>query len=293
MSGSDGIQDIDRRAFLRTVTAVGLGGLALPACARGESASSPGDRLDRIGVQLYTVRERMRRSVPETLRAVAELGYREVETHDLFGLSPERFRAELDRVGLVSPAGHVPLQEIRENPGATLGAARTLGQRWVIVPWIDEAQRTPDGYRELAEALNRFGAASRDRGIRAGYHNHEFEFLPLEGGISGFDLLLAETDPALVDFELDLFWAVKGGSDPLTLFQQHPGRFPLCHVKDMADIGGEQRMVAVGQGEIDFARIFGQGEQAGLRHFFVEHDNPPDSLASLRTSIEHLRQLTF
>src|SRR5690606_15105937 len=117
--------------------------------------------------------------------------------------------------------------------------------------------------------------------LRFGFHIHATEFAPLPEGGTGYDILLAETDPALVDMELDLFWAVRGGHDPVDLFQQHPGRFALCHVKDMADMGGASEMVDVGAGEIDFARIFRLAEVAGLQHYFVEHDDPDDALSSV------------
>lgn len=285
--------EMDRRRFLGAVAALGLGGLAFPACNMGAAASSRRGDLPRIGVQLYTVRDRMRQNVEQTLRAVAEIGYDEVETHDFFGSTPAQFRALLDRFGLASPAGHVPLTAVRSELDATLAAAETVGQRWVIVPWIEESERTADGYRRVAEDLNAAGRVARERGLRVGYHNHDFEFEPLPGETTGFDILLRDTDPELVGIELDLFWAVKGGADPLALFAAHPGRFPLCHVKDMQGIGGAERMVDVGQGEIDFAAIFARSEQAGLRHYFVEHDQPEDSLESLRRSYDHLRQLTF
>jgi sugar phosphate isomerase/epimerase len=283
---------MNRRNFLSTIAATGLAGIGLNACRQGTSAAAGGG-LDRVGLQLYTVRERMAGDVAGTLREVAAVGYREVETAGLFDLSPEQFRAALDTVGLASPAGHFPIDAARQQPAELLALARTLGQRWVVIPWLDDAERTPDGYQRLADDLNRFGAAARDEGIRVAYHNHDFEFEPLPDGRTGFDLLLAGTDPALVDLELDLFWAVKGGHDPITLFSAHPGRFALCHVKDMTDIAGSQDMVAVGLGEIDFADIFARAKQAGLQHYFVEHDNPGDALASIRTSFEHLRQLSF
>jgi sugar phosphate isomerase/epimerase len=285
---------MDRRKFLGSLAVAGLGTVGLAACARAGSAPlNNGRRLDRIGVQLYTVRTRMQQGVPQTLRAVADMGYREVETAGLFDLTPQQFRAELDRVGLVSPAGHYPINALRDNTAGTLTTAAALGQRWLVVPWLDPAERTAAGYRRLAADLNSAGTAARDRGLRVGYHNHEFEFDRVDGQRTGMDILLAETDPALVDIELDLFWAVKAGHDPLTLFAAHPGRFRLCHVKDMADIGGAERMVDVGQGQIDFARIFARSEQAGLQHYFVEHDNPSDPMATLRNSIEHVRQLEF
>jgi sugar phosphate isomerase/epimerase len=284
---------MDRRTFLGTLASAGVGGLALAGCARPLPAGVPAGRLERIGVQLYTVRDRMQQDVPGTLQQIAGLGYREVETAGLYNLTAQQLREHLDRNGLVSPAGHYPIQALRNDLNGTLATAQTLGQQWVIVPYLDQSERTVDGYRRVAQDLNRAGASARDRGLRVGYHNHEFEFDPLPGGRTGYDILLDETDSTLVDMELDLFWAVRAGHDPVTLFERQPGRFPLCHVKDMVGVGTEHRMVDVGQGEIQFARIFAASRRAGLRHFFVEHDNPGDSIASIRNSIQHLQQLTF
>lgn len=282
-------EGLDRRTFLGAL-AGGLAGLGLLGCNEPPAeAAAPWAR--RPGVQLYTVRTLMQRDVAETLGAVAAAGYREVETAGLFGMAPEEFRAALDRAGLVSPAGHTPIEALRQSLDASLASARTLGQEWVVVPWLDEAERTPEGYRRVAAELNRFGAAAVDRGLRVGYHNHDFEFEELEGGVRGYDLLLADTDPELVDIELDLFWAVNAGQDPVALFERHPGRFPLCHVKDMADRGGAGTQAPVGQGDIDFARIFAHADQAGLRHYFVEQDDPADPLASIRASHAYLQRL--
>ncbi|HEX6908998.1 MAG TPA: sugar phosphate isomerase/epimerase [Longimicrobium sp.] len=291
MPASQESDPIDRRRFLGILGAAGLGGAALSACAAAGAA--PGRRLERIGVQLYTVRDRMRADVAGTLRAVAALGYAEVETAGLFDLAPERFREALDAAGLVSPAGHYSIDDLRREPEPVLATARTLGQQWAVVPWLAEGERNAEGYRRVAADLNRFGAAGRHHGVRIAWHNHDFEFAPLPGGGTGFDILVAETDPALVDLELDVYWAVQGRQDPAALVARHPGRTRLCHVKDMAGVGGARTMVDVGQGAIDFASILTAGREAGLAHFFVEHDTPADSLASIRNSIQHLRRLTF
>ena len=281
---------LDRRTFLG-VLAGGIAGLGILGCNEPPAeAAAPWVR--RPGVQLYTVRSLMERDVAGTLAAVAETGYREVETAGLFGMTPAAFRVSLDSAGLVSPAAHTPIEALRQSLDASLDSARTLGQEWVVVPWLAEGERTPDGYRRVAAELNRFGAAARERGLRVGYHNHDFEFEELPGGARGYDILLAETDPALVDIELDLFWAVKAGQDPVALFERAPGRFPLCHVKDMADRGGTEAQVPVVAGEIDFGRIFAHADEAGLRHYFVEEDNPADPLQSIRSSYAHLQQLT-
>jgi sugar phosphate isomerase/epimerase len=283
-----------RRTFLGRLAAAGLGGHAFVGCAPGGTESLGGANLERLGLQLYTVRDQLRQSFAATLATIAEIGYREVETAGLQGLTAAQFRTELDRVGLSSPAGHYGLAELRQNATGTFDTAQALGQQWVIVPSLDANDRTADGFRRVADELNRYAVAARERGLRVGYHNHDFEFRPLdglgaEGPRHGYDLLLAGTDPALVSIELDIYWAVRGGYDPVALFSAHPGRFPLCHLKDMADRDGSQSMADVGRGEIDFPTILSAAGVAGLQHYFVEHDNAPDPLASIRRSFDYLR----
>jgi sugar phosphate isomerase/epimerase len=285
---------MDRRTFLARAALGGLAGYGLSACAGGTPASGAAG-IERLGVQLYSVRDRMNQDVRGTLAAIAAIGYQEVETAGLYNLTPQAFREELDRAGLVSTAGHYGLNDLRQNVDGTLEIARTLGQEWVVVPSLGGDDRTPEGYRRVADELNRFAQTAGQRGLKFAYHNHDWEFAPLDdpAAANGYDLLLALTDPDLVGMELDIFWAIKGGEDPLGLFGRYPGRFPLCHVKDMADMQGAQRMTDVGSGEVDFGRIFQQSAQAGLQHYFVEHDSPEDSLASVTASHDYLRSAGF
>ena len=268
------------------------GGGTPGAGASAEPPPSPVPGARAVGLQLYTVRTLMQRDVPGTLRALADIGYTQVEPHDYFGYTPERLRALLDELRLTSPSGHRSWNDLKTDLDGVLDAARVLGQRYVVLPWIEERDRTAAGYRALAADLERFGRAARERGLRMAYHNHDFEFdarvLP---GTTPYDLLLAETDPSLVWFELDLFWATKAGRDPVALFERHPGRFPMVHVKDMRGVRGAQEMVEVGAGEIDFARIFAARARAGLEYQFVEHDNPADPLASVRASFATVQRL--
>ncbi|HEX6060386.1 MAG TPA: sugar phosphate isomerase/epimerase, partial [Gemmatimonadaceae bacterium] len=127
-------------------------------------------------------------------------------------------------------------------------------------------------------------------GLSFAYHNHEFEFEPTDGVVP-YDILLADTDPSLVKMELDLYWATVGGQDPVAMFERHPGRFPLWHVKDARGSGSTREQTAVGEGTIDFRRIFDHGSQAGVQHMFVEADEPADPLALVRTSYENVRRL--
>ncbi len=159
-----------------------------------------------------------------------------------------------------------------------------------MVASIAPANRTSlDGYRSMADRFNRVAERAKAAGLTFGYHNHDFEFEPLEGRMP-WDVLLEETDPALVKLELDLYWITKAGGDPFKYLTEHPGRFPLVHVKDMATDGS---MVDVGAGTIDFAALFARSGQAGIKHYFVEHDNPGEPFQSLAASYRYLRNLEF
>ncbi|QXD14039.1 sugar phosphate isomerase/epimerase [Rhodocaloribacter litoris] len=288
---------MNRRHFLHA-SALALGGLALGGCAREDAApgtadatATAGRRLDRIGLQLYTVRSLMQEDVPGTLARVAEIGYDEVEFAGYFDHSPADIRAMLEANGLAAPSTHTMLASVQgDRLEATVAQAAEVGHRYLVVAWLAPEERaTLDHYRRHAETFNRAGEACRAAGLQFAYHNHDFEFMDLEGQ-RPYDLLLAETDPELVQMELDLYWITKAGFDPMTYFEQYPGRFPLCHVKDMAADG---TMADVGAGTIDFAAIFAHAGHAGLRHYFVEHDNPADPLASISASYAHLSALTF
>ena len=286
---------IDRRLFLKVTAGTAVGGLLHLGCSEGTADDemvpvAPARSLDRIGVQLYTVRTLMEQDFAGTLQAVADAGYDEVEFAGYFDHEPEEVRAILERTGLAAPATHVSIDALREDSAAAIAHAKAVGHRYIIAPWLAVEERgSIDDYRRLAALFNDIGQACRDEGLRFGWHNHEFEFEETDGEIP-FDVLLDETDPELVVFELDLFWTVVGGHDPLDYFERYPGRFPLCHVKDRAEDG---TMVDVGAGGIDFAGIFARAEQAGLEHFFVEHDEPADPIASITASHDYLAALTY
>ncbi|HEU4643017.1 MAG TPA: sugar phosphate isomerase/epimerase [Gemmatimonadaceae bacterium] len=287
---------LSRRHFLRLLggaaASVGmLSGTAPLAMACSSPLEEKGQRtLGPIGIQLYTVRTLMDRDVEGTLAALARIGYAEVELAGLHGKTAREMRAILDRHGLKCPSSHISMQDIRERWPAALDDAHALGQRYIVCPWIDESDRTPDGYRRVAAELNRAGETALKSGVQLAYHNHDYEFAPIAGGIVPYDLLLAECDPSLVRMELDLYWIVKAGGDPLTYFASHPGRFPLVHAKDITATG---QMVDVGKGTIDFRAIFARTSEAGIAHVFVEHDDPPSPLDDVRESYEYLRHLRY
>ena len=273
-----------RRQCLQALT---VGGTLL---ASGVVQAAHHRRIERVGLQLFTVRDRMARDVPGTLAAVAAIGYREVETAGTGDLSPQAFAAALTDAGLTAPAAHIPINALVEQPEAVLEAAEIIGYAYLVVPWLPPEMRTAEGYGRTIDALNRFGERSARVGIQTAYHNHDFEFTGKIGaaGITPYDLMLQHCDPALVKFELDLFWAAHAGADAAAYLRGDPTRFPMCHVKDRSADG---QMTDVGAGTLPFAELFAAG--SGLRHYFVEHDRPQDSLASVAASYAAVSTLRF
>jgi sugar phosphate isomerase/epimerase len=157
------------------------------------------------------------------------------------------------------------------------------------MPWIMPHQRSLNKYKEYIELFNKFGEQCQGAGLKFAYHNHDFEFEVIDG-IRPMDLLLEETDKNLVSFELDLYWIIKAGEDPLGYIKKYPNRFPLWHIKDMASDGS---MRDVGEGIIDFEEIFKLRKLSGLEHYYVEHDNPPDSLMTASRSFDALLKLNI
>jgi len=224
-----------------------------------------------------------------TLARVAELGYREMEFAGYFGKSATEVRRTLDRLGINSPAAHIQLQAVRDNLEGEIEYAATLGQKYIVVPSLPGNERTLSHYQQHAELLNRAGEVCQSAGLKMGYHNHDFEFEVTDGRVP-YDILLAETEPGLVDMEMDLFWIVTAGANPVDYFENYPGRFTMLHVKDMARDGS---MTDVGRGTINFSSLFTYVESAGFEHYFVEHDNPGDGLQSVAYSINSIRNMVF
>lgn len=295
---------MNRRTFLQTSLA------AATVAASRPSWPAEAHRIERVGLQLYTVRKLMKTDFEGTLAKVAQTGYKEVEFAGYFEHTPQQVHAILDKNGLTAPSAHFDYKVVEKQWPETIEIAKTIGHSFVVCPWIEVAQRKePDGWKRAADLFNRAGEAAQKAGIQFAYHNHAFEFEPSEslGGKLPYDFLLAETDPKLVKMEMDLCWITVGGHDPLDYFSRYPGRFPLVHVKDWStkepagnDYGGAVgphskpgHMVDAGQGEVDFKRIFAQSAKAGVQHYFVENDEPESPLEDLKISYDYLTRLRF
>src|SRR5216683_784287 len=256
---------MNRRTFIET-------SIAATMVASRPAWAAEAHQIDRVGLQLYTVRDLMKKDFEGTIARVAQVGYKEVEFAGYFDKSPQDVRKILDANKLTSPSEHVPYDTVAKKWPETLEAAQKAG-------------------------------------IQFAYHNHAFEFEPSEalGGKLPYDFLLAETDAKLVKMEMDLCWITVGGHDPLEYFNRYPDRFPLVHVKDWStkgpggnDYGGATgaaskpgHIADPGQGEVDFKRVFAESGKAGIQHYFVENDEPKSPFDDLKISYDYLATLKF
>lgn len=271
-----------RREFIATAAGVATAG-CVPSIVLSDA---PPRRVP--GIQLYTLRDAMANDIEGTLQAVAGIGYREVEFAGYQGRSPADVRALLRRYDLSAPSAHVDPIAARDDPTAVAGQAAEVGHSYAVIAWLPpETRNTMDDYRAWADVCNRFGEACRAAGLRAAYHNHDFEFVRLDGGVP-FDLLMRRTDPELVDFELDFYWVRKSGHDISDVLGTAPQRFTLSHIKDF---GSDGDIVDVGRGTIDFGAILASSVASGIRHCFVEHDRPADPFKSAAFSYFALREI--
>jgi sugar phosphate isomerase/epimerase len=246
-------------------------------------------RHDQIAVQLYTVRELAAVDLPGTLRQVSEAGYRAVELAGLPKTTPEALRDLLSGHGLRPMASHEPLESLRQDLPGILHRMTVLACPRIVVPWLPEIERTTaDGARNLARELGRLARACADRGIRLGYHNHAFEFAPLDG-TTVWQVLLDELPPE-VDLELDVYWATIGGRDPVELIRSLDERLRLLHMKDMSS-GPDRGDVTPGDGILPWMEIVAAGTEHGVEWYVVEEDNPRDAIVEITRGRAYLQAL--
>jgi sugar phosphate isomerase/epimerase len=296
---------MNRRTFLQSSLATGvLASVPLPSWAASH-------QIDKVGVQLYTVRNLMKTDFAGTIAKVASIGYKEVEFTDYFDHSPKDIRAILDHHGLTAPSCHVSYDIVQNHWLETIDAAHTIGHAFIVCPWIDENERkTADGWKRVVETFNKAGEAGRRADIQFAYHNHWWEFGPDPslGGKLPYDYLLTNTNSKLVRMEMDLGWISVAGQDPVAYFTKYPGRFALVHVKDfnsLPHLASDQLasfnpqkleaedMTAPGSGIIDWKRVFAHANQAGIQHYFLEHDVPKDPWAVLTSGYQYLSSIRF
>ncbi|WP_010544197.1 sugar phosphate isomerase/epimerase family protein [Sphingomonas elodea] len=279
---------LDRRTLLAgagSATTLAVMGRLVPAAHAA--------RIQAVGIQLYTVRDIFQKDPAGTLEAIAKIGYREVE----FGgggydsMDPAMLRRAMEKAGLRCPSLHIGYDALLGQFDKSVTMARTLGAQTVVLPYMTDQYRTEAGWSGAVPNFTKFATQLKQAGIGFAYHNHDFEFTTKPGGVSLYDRLLKETDPALVKVELDLYWAKRAGQDLAALIDRLNTRLYSYHVKDMRADGS---MAAVGTGTIDFAALFKRRASAGVRHFYVENDQAPAPyLPDITTSFKTLQTLRF
>ena len=297
---------IRRRSFL--AQAGGLGALALVCAAAPRRAGS--DPLGMpIGIQLWSVKDALQADPAGTLQKLRQIGYRNVETAGFAGLSAREFRQLVDAAGLKCPSAHLDFMHV--EPEALFEAAHSLGAQYAVAsilrvgsgatPELSPALKgaagvlkgmTLDDARKTAELANRIGAQAKKTGLQFAYHNHFFEFVDMGGGAIAYYVLLRETDPDLVKFQIDCGWMKISGYDPVDYLHKYPGRFPMLHVKDFEPTTDPASKVApglrvgteLGRGFIDYKPIFAAARAAGLKYYFAEQEGPFEHLTPLEAA---------
>jgi sugar phosphate isomerase/epimerase len=265
-----------RRKFLTQAGLLSAGLMIAPQLLSAKGSN-------KVGLQLYSLRDQLPKDVKGVIGKVAAAGYKEVETfgyskqNGFWGLDAKAFSGLLKANGLTTPSGHFGLDEFLIRGKTTemesyIDAANATGMTYLVVPSINgEALKSADSFKKIAEKMNKAAEICGKSGLKLGYHNHNFEWKPIDG-TTFYDTLLKETDPKLVHMEMDIFWVVRAGQDPVKLFKQHPGRFALCHIKDR-DKTKTDLNTEIGKGSIDFKTILSHARLAGLKHFIVEQEN--------------------
>lgn len=254
---------------------------------------------NKIGLQLYSLRDLLPKDPKGVIQQVAHAGYTEVEVYGLdngkfWGMTAKELKKFLKENGLKSPSGHYGLdgyltKNDTDELKRTIEASKELGNCYLTIPYLGFDVIKNGGWEKLADKFNEAALVAKKSGLQLAYHNHDFEFKKV-GDSYGLEILLSKTDPKLVDFEADLYWVVRAGYDPIKLFQAHPGRFKMWHVKDM-DKKDKNLNAEVGSGQIDFKSIFAQAKLSGLKHFFVEHETnyKPNPIGSVTTSAAYIK----
>jgi len=289
-----------RRSFLVQAGLLSAGILLAPSCMiNGDKKTK-----HKLGLQLYSLRDIINSDVKGTIAKVAQAGYAEVETYGyspdngIFGMDVKAFREILEANNLTAPSGHYGFDEYLQGKEDLLEnyiqTATTLGHQYITVPYLGEELRSDaDSYKRLSEKLNKAGELTKKSNIQLAYHNHDFEFQSFDG-VTGYEILLKETDPSNLKFEIDLYWAARAKQDIKAMFASNEGRFVMWHVKDM-DKGKPELNTEIGNGSINYKEIFADAETSGVKHYFVEQENftDIDPFVSIQKSAEYVNNNLF
>jgi sugar phosphate isomerase/epimerase len=252
------------------------------------------------GIQLYSLRNQLDKDVPGSLKLIRDAGYTDVETAGFYKMSPADFKKELDKAGLKCTGMHSgDDNRFRTKLDEIIAEAKVFKPDYVTSPWIQEEHRKDaEGCKRVAAEFNEWGKKLQAAGFRFGFHNHDAEFKPI-GGTTAMDILIQETDPKLVDFELDLFFVKKVGLSPADYLRKYPGRFKLVHVKDISKStptgfaeAPDDACVPLGEGQIDWPKTLAAAAEVGVTHYYVE-DESATALEGIKKTAQYLKNVKF
>lgn len=257
-----------RRNFLKNITL--MSGVIATSSLQAESLPAIGRKM-KTGIQLWTLKDMVSADLAGTLSALSKIGYNSLEPYgfdgSFYGHSAKDFRKMCDDLGMVITSTHSGITV--ENAPMYAEKAAEAGLEYIVLPSFNgRPEKTLDDFKKVAHEMNQIGEITKKSGIAFGYHNHNFEFHPMEGKLP-YDTLLAETDPGLVTFQMDIYWVVKGGQKPEEYFENHPGRFQLWHIKDM---GNDGESCIIGNGRIKFKELLKLSKKAGLKRIVYEQE---------------------
>ena len=281
-----------RRHFLRTLGASAAGVALAPRA--GFPLGIPPRRLARVGLELYSVRNAMKRDPEATLAAVRAMGYDDVEllwSFDNFGRTPKQVRATLDHLGLRAPSAHIAPELLLGDWDRSLQTATYLGHRYLIVPSLpDETKTSLEAWRTWADRFNTAGDRARRAGVWLAFHNEPEHVHPIDGQVP-YDLFVARTDPAAVRLQLDFGNMAQGGGDPMAYLNRYRDRYWTFHVKDV--VADHSHDTELGAGVLDLKALLGAIPDLDDKPCYVEQENPKDELVSARTNYAYLAGLAF
>jgi sugar phosphate isomerase/epimerase len=286
---------MNRRKFLGQSALLTTGIIAMPKLMFAKTNQ-------KYGLQLFSLREQLPKDVKGVIAKVAEAGYKQVETfgyskeHGFWSLSAAEFKKLLRANGLTTPSGHYGMDSFFKSGNINeiddaIEAATILEQEYVTIPYINpDLRKNANDIKSLVNWVNVAAKRVQNAGLKLAYHNHNFEFEPVEGQML-MEVLLKNTDPDLVDFEMDVYWVVRAGQEPIQWLENYPGRFKLIHAKDM-DKTDPKLNTEMGSGSIDFKKIFEETKSEGVKYYIVEQENYKiDPYASIAQSNKYLRDV--
>jgi sugar phosphate isomerase/epimerase len=293
-----------RRNFIKTTAA----GLAITAVTgdligcKSIAGLHSKNSLGEFGLQLYTLRDIIPQDPKGILKQVADMGYKQIESFEhnklgiYWGMKNTEFKKYMDDLGMRIVSTHCDINKDFEHKA---DQAAEIGMKYLICPSLpDEGKMDKDAYKKAADAFNQRGQACKSRGLKFAYHNHDQPFVVREGNYVSQDILLQNTDPSLVDYEMDIYWVVTGGQDPVTWLKKYPNRFRLVHVKDRkkdTPITEREASVNVGEGSIDFKKILNVAKDNGVQYYIVEQEKYENStpLLAAKADADYLKKFRF